>query len=287
MTIAPPPRAEPPPEPPPMPPRLPIGLDPTALLTVVRITVARQGRGVRRLVLAGLFALPIAIAVLIRQFRANPPLAPIEGGLILGLIFPALVPLSALLLATGMVQDDVEEQTLTYLLIRPIARWAIYLAKLAGTALVSWGRAAIFAVATLAAIHWGEPDLFGTVLRDRAAIVVGMLALATAAYVSIFGALGLVLRRALVVGAIYIVVVEGFFGGIDFVIREATVIYYIRVLAVRWLDVPGVDWSIDPETAVSASTCVIVLLSIAGAFAAIGAIAFATREFRVKTPEGN
>jgi hypothetical protein len=32
---------------------------------------------------------------------------------------------------------------------------------------------------------------------------------------------------------------------------------------------------------------VIVLLSIATAFAAIGAITFATREFRVKTPEGN
>jgi ABC-2 type transport system permease protein len=71
------------------------------------------------------------------------------------------------------------------------------------------------------------------------------------------------------------------------VIREATVIYYIRVLAVRWLDIPGADWSIDPSTAVSATTCVSVLLGIAVAFAAIGAITFATREFRVKTPEGS
>ena len=30
------------------------------------------------------------------------------------------------------------------------------------------------------------------------------------------------------IGAIYIVVVEGIFGSIDFVIREATVIYHIR-----------------------------------------------------------
>lgn len=289
MTIEPLSRPEPelPTTPTSMPPRLPIGLDPMALLTVVRITVARQGRGVRRLVLAGLFALPIAFAVLIRHLQPNYQPGPVEGGLVLGLIFPALVPLSALLLASGMVQDDVEEQTLTYFLVRPIARWAIYLAKLAGTAMVSWGRAAIFTVAALAAIHWGESGPMWAALRERGPIVVGMLAMATAAYASIFGAVSLIIRRALVVGAIYIVVFEGILGGIDFVIREVTVVYYIRVLAVRWLDVPGVDWSIDPETAISASTCVIVLLSIASAFAAIGAVTFAAREFRVKTPEGS
>jgi hypothetical protein len=59
------------------------------------------------------------------------------------------------------------------------------------------------------------------------------------------------------------------------------------VLAVRWLDIAGADWSIDPATAVSSSTCVIVLLGIAATFAVLGAITFATREFRVKTPEGN
>jgi ABC-2 type transport system permease protein len=271
----------------PAPIRLPRGLDPAALLTVVRITVARQNRGLRMPVLAGLFSLPIAFALLIRHYSGNYRPAGAEGGLVLGLIFTALVPLSALLLASGMVQDDVEEQTLTYLLIRPIARWAIYLAKLAGTVLVSWVRAAIFTIGTMVAIYWGDQPLAGGVLRERAVIVAGMLALALAAYSAIFGALSLLFRRTLVIGAIYIVVFEGIFGSIDFVIREATVVYYIRVLAVRWLDIPGADWSIDPATAVSASTCVIVLLSIATAFAAIGAITFATREFRVKTPEGN
>ena len=271
----------------PVPIRLRRGLDPTALFTVVRITVARQNRGLRMLALAALFALPIVVAVLIRHYESPYRPAPVESGLILGLIFPALVPLSALLLASGMVQDDVEEQTLTYLLIRPIARWAIYLAKLAGTVMVSWARAAIFTIGTLVAIYWGGEQLVGGVLRERAVIVAGLLALALCAYSAIFGALSLLIRRMLVVGAIYIVVVEGILGGIDFVIREATVIYYVRVLAVRWLDLSGVDWSIDPATAVSASTCVIVLLGISAAFAAIGAITFAMREFRVKTPEGN
>jgi ABC-2 type transport system permease protein len=186
-----------------------------------------------------------------------------------------------------MVQDDVEEQTLTYLLIRPIPRWAIYLAKLAGTIVSSWLRAAIFTLGTLVVIFWGDQRLWGTVLRERAVIVGALLALALSAYSSIFGALSLWVRRALVFGAIYIVAFEGVFGNIDFVIREATVIYHIRVLAVRWLDINGAEWSIDPATAASATTSLLVLLGVTAAFAVIGAITFAMREFRVKTPEGN
>ncbi len=219
---------------------------------MVRITVARQNRGLRLLVLAALFALPIVFAVLIRRYQTPYRPASVEGSLIFGLIFPALVPLTALLLASGMVQDDVEEQTLTYLLIRPIPRWAIYLAKLAGTVLVSWARSVIFTIGTLVAVYWGQERLMGAVLRDRSLIVAALLGLALSTYSAIFGAMSLWVRRTLVVGAIYIVGFEMIFGSIDFVIRELTVIYYIRVLAVRWLDLSGADWSIDPATAVSA-----------------------------------
>jgi ABC-2 type transport system permease protein len=267
--------------------RLPRGVDPAALFTVVRITVARQNRGVRLVVLAVLFALPIAFAVLIRRYQVPYRPEPVESGLLFGLIFPVLVPLSALLLASGMVQDEIEEQTITYLLIRPIPRWAIYLAKLAGTILSSWVRAAIFTVGTLVAVYWGEERLWGPVIRERIPIVCALLALSLSAYAAIFGGLSLWVRRTLVFGAIYIVIFEGIIATIDFVIREATVIYYIRVLAVRWLELSGADWSIDPSTAVSASTCVIVLLSVTAVFAALGAITFGMREFRVKTPEGN
>jgi ABC-2 type transport system permease protein len=267
--------------------RLDRWIDPAALFTVVRITVARQNRGIRLVVLAVLFALPIAFAMLIRHYQVPYRPDRVESGLLFGLIFPVLVPLAALLLASGMVQDDVEEQTMTYLLIRPIPRWAIYLAKLVGTIVSSWARAAIFTVGTLLAVFWGDDRLWGSVIRERAPIVCALLALGLSAYAAMFGGLSLWVRRTLAFGAIYIVVVEGILGGIDFVIREATVIYYVRVLAVRWLDLSGVDWSIDPSTSVSASTCVIVLLGINAAFAALGAITFATREFRLKTPEGN
>ena len=44
----------------------------------------------------------------------------------------ALAPLAALLYSAGIIQDEVEDQTLTYLLLRPLPRWALYLGQVAG-----------------------------------------------------------------------------------------------------------------------------------------------------------
>jgi ABC-2 type transport system permease protein len=259
----------------------------SAILTVVRITAARQSRGIRLLIIASLFSLPIVIAAVTRRFQAVYRPESVQGDLIFGLIFAALVPISALLFASGMVQDDIEEQTLTYFLIRPIPRWTIYLAKLLGTFGVTALRAVVFTIATLVTVYWGDESLMKPVLTERAPIIAALLALSLSAYLSIFGCLSLWVRRTLVFGAIYIVVFEEVFANIDFVVREVTVMYYIRVLAVRWLDMPGVDWSIDLSTAPSAATCLIVLLTVSAVFTVLGALTFGLREFRVKTPEGS
>jgi ABC-2 type transport system permease protein len=262
-------------------------IDVAAIWTVVRITIARQSRGRRLLVIAVLFTLPILIAVLGRRYDPDYKADEVENVLIFGMIFQALVPLTALVFASGMVQDDIEEQTLTYLLIRPVPRWAIYLAKLMATFLVAVARAVFFTIATLIVIHWGEENLWKTVVLGRAPLIAALLALCLAAYVTIFGGLSLWVRRTLVIGAIYIVVFEGALANIDFVVRSATIMYYIRVLSVQWLDLPGADWSIDLATAPTVSTCLITLLSATGIIAILGAWSFSTREFRVKTPEGS
>jgi ABC-2 type transport system permease protein len=257
-----------------------------ALFAVVRITLARQNRGRRRLVIALFFSLPIVLAILTQRYQVPYRAEEVENVLVFGLIFQAIVPLSALLFASGMVQDDVEEQTLTYFLIRPIPRWAIYLAKLTGTFLVALVRAAIFTTATLATIYWGTENLWSTVILGRAPLVAALLALGLLAYVAIFGCLSLWVKRTLVVGAVYIAVFEGVLANIDFVVRNVTAMYYIRVLSVRWLGLPGTDWSIDLGAAPTVSTCLITLLFAGALVTMLGAWSFSVREFRVKTPEG-
>ena len=82
-------------------------------------------------------------------------------------------------------------------------------------------------------------------------------------------------------------VFEGALANIDFVMRTRTVMYYLRVLSVRWLDLAGADWSIDPATAPAATTCLLTLAGHRRGCALLGACVFSMREFRVKTPEGS
>jgi len=250
---------------------------------VLAITTARLVRGKRILVFAALFALPTVLALVARD--QDPVLQ--ETVLVFGLIPQAIIPLTALLFGSGLVQDDVEEQTLTYLLIRPVPRWAIYLAKVLGATLVTAAFAAPFIASVLAAIHAGEPEYDAGATAARAGVVAGLTTLSLLDYIAVFGCLGLVTRKSLAIGVAYILVFEGFLANVPFVVRYATVMFYNRVLAVRWLGLPGDDWGINLDEVPSAATCLGVLLGASGFFIALGAWIFRTREFRVKTPEGS
>jgi ABC-2 type transport system permease protein len=257
-----------------------------ALATVVRITVARQLRGKRIWLFALMFALPAALAVLIRR-HAEPYVPEDSAMALLHVLIPqAIVPLTALLFASSLVQDDVEEQTLTYFLIRPIPRWSIYVAKVAGAVLTTSVLAALFTTATVAAIWWGVDD-FGAedMIRD-AGLLTATSTLAMLAYISIFSLLSLMTKRVLVVGVGYVVLFEGIVSNIPFLFRYATVRFHVRVLEVRWLGLDGQPWSIDLETAPTASTSLACLAGASAVFLGLGAWLFAAREFRVKTPEG-
>jgi ABC-2 type transport system permease protein len=259
----------------------------SALETLLRITVARQVRGRRLAIFSLLFALPVLFAVLARRFQDPYRTSEVEAVLIFGLIPQALVPLTALLFATGMVQDDVEEQTLTYLLIRPIPRWLIYMVKLAATWLVTSALVSIFTACTLTTIDWDTGGLGGKAFVRKALTISGLLSLSLLDYVALFGGLSLLVRRSLVMGVAYVVVFEGVLANIDFVVRHLTVMYYVRTLSIRWLGLPGADWSIDPARAPSVATCLLTLLGIGAVPALLGSWLFSVREFRVKTPEGS
>jgi ABC-2 type transport system permease protein len=276
-------------EPPPLTPA--IGLDRrvelAALGTLFAMTVERLLRGRRLIVLSLFFLLPTAITLLARRYNPDYEPTEVETVLVFYMIPQALVPLTALVLASGMIQDEVEDQTWTYLLIRPLPRWAIYAAKLAGTLTVAVGITAVFTTITLAAIHWGAPGFWGELLPGRTARIAGLMSLATVAYGALFGCLSLVVKRTLVLGAAYVILFEGVFANIDFVVRKATVMWYTRVLAERWLGLHVASWNIDLETAPSGVTSLAALAAASVAATVLAGGIVSLREFRVKTPEGS
>ena len=261
----------------------------SALAALFVLTLRQYIHGRRLLVLSVLFSLPSVLAAAVcLGARFVPPAASLEFGLALNLIPHALVPLAALVYAAGIVQDDVEEQTLTYLLLRPLPRWALYLVKLLATVLVTSLLTAVFTAATLVVINLTASEPMTAGLAERALKMTGVFSLAQVAYCGLFGLMGLLTRRSIVMGVAYIILLEGLLASLDTVARRLTVMYYFRVLALRWLKpAGGNDWSIDLTTAPETQTCVLVLLGVGSVLAVAAALFFARSEFRMKTPEGN
>jgi ABC-2 type transport system permease protein len=264
------------------------GFDLSALAALAALSLRQNLRGRRLLVMSLLFLLPSALAVVIRLAPYPPPPEEMEFALIFHFIPHALAPLTALLFAAGTIQDEVEEQTLTYLLMRPLPRWALYFVKLAMTWLVTSGLTALFTTVAYVVIYWNTPELWGDVLPVRAAKTAALLAFAQVGYCSLFGVLGLFTRRALILGIGYIIAFEGLLANFESVIRRLTVMYYFRVLTVRWLNpTSSKEWSLDLTLAPSAGECVLTLLGVSAVLVLLGAVMMMGREFRMKTPEGS
>lgn len=260
----------------------------SAWLTLFALSVRQFVRGRRLLALAALFTLPIILARVIHHFdpHYDQKIRLTEEILIFYMIPQALVPLTALILASGIIRDEVEGQTLTYLLIRPLPRPSIYVAKLAAAWFVAAGLAAVFITATLAAIYWESTELWWTIIPVRAARVSALSVLSLLVYVALFGGLSLITRWVLALGVAYTVMFEGVFANIDFMVRRLTVLWYVRILAERWLGLHVASWSIELEKVPTGTEALATLFGAAVVLAGSFAMLFGAREIRLKTPEG-
>jgi ABC-2 type transport system permease protein len=279
------------------------GLSLVALWALYVLTFRQHMHGRRWIVVGVLFLLPAGLAVLIRATAPDAPLVAIEFMLAFMFVPQALLPLVALIYASGIIQDEQEEQTLTYLLIRPMPRWAIYVVKLLATLTTTVLLTAVFTVLTYAAIYVGADADFSTA-AGRCLKAVGINAISVVTYSCLFALIGLYIRWALVAGILYIAVVEGLLANLPIGLRFVTVIYYARIIAYRSMnftitehrrteDIAATAWQIDVKRDpnltqhLQLENCILVLAiaSLVGTVA--GAFYCARREFHVKTPEGN
>jgi ABC-2 type transport system permease protein len=266
-------------------------LQPSALWTLFTLTLRQFLRGRRVLVLGLLALLPAGLAVLVRNIddRHSPPGSEIEFVFLFNLVPHVLLPLTALLYGSGMILDEQEEQTLTYLLIRPLPKWALYVTKLLATVCMVALLGLVFVVLTETATYLGSGRFF-EVFPLKVLAVFGVMALALTAYASVFGFLSLLVQRSLIVGIVFIVVFEGILANLDFAVRKLSVMYYFRVLVLNWLEPDRrmrEEWSISLGSAPEPIVCVLTLLGVAVVAAFLGARVFSAREFYVKTPESN
>lgn len=263
----------------------------SALAALFTLTIRQHTHGRRWLILGLMFLLPCVLAAVLRNLPKPAPADALEFALVFTLLPHGLVPLTALLYAAGVIPDEVEEQTLTYLLLRAMPRWAIYFVKLAATFVVTTVLCTVAVLALYTAIYAGTPD-YSSAILPRAARITMILVLAQIGYCAFFGFLGLFTKRSLVAGIGYIVAVEGVLANLDFVGRSLTIVYYVRTLNLSWLNLPREQfqrcqeaWGMtETDLLPSPRTCVLVLLGFGITAALLTAHWFARREFRVKTP---
>jgi len=146
----------------------------------------------------------------------------------------------------------------------------------------------VFTTLTLVVLYWNTPELWGDIVPARAAKLAALMALAQVGYCALFGVLGLLTRRSLIAGLAYIIAFEGLLANFDLVVRRLTVMFYFRVLSIRWLDPSKSDeWSIDLTTVPSVRECLVTLLAASAVFVLWGAVMMMRREFRMKTAAGS
>jgi ABC-2 type transport system permease protein len=117
----------------------------------------------------------------------------------------ALLPLLALIAATGTLAPQIDDGSVVYLLAKPLSRHAIIRSQ----ALVAFLTVLAFGIVPFLAAGLVVEGSLGPVTRSLA---VGALA-ASAAYVAVFTLLSVVSRNAVLLGLIYALIWEGVVGG--------------------------------------------------------------------------
>ncbi len=275
------------------------GINLSGLWALYVLTLRQHMHGKRWMIMALLFLVPAALALVVRMTAAKVPPIGLEFMVVFLLLPQVVLPLVALIYASGIIQDEQEDQTLTYLLIRPIPKWAIYTIKLLATATTTIMLTAAFTALAYAVIYFGTSTEESIPLRAAKAIAVHSLAMI--AYCCLYGLMSLFAKRFLFTAILYVIIIEGVFANFPIGMRFLTVIYYTRLIAYRMMsftfqqfgrteDIASQVWRLHAEQNPTlaghptADTCLMVLLGASLVFTIIAAVICSRREFHVKTP---
>ena len=163
----------------------------------------RQALPRRRTLLLGLLELAPAGIYLVSTTSRTLEFA-IQGAVEVGgtIFFSLVLPVVAIVVASGMLGSERRDMTLSFIALRPIPRSAIAGAKILAAIFAAFAINAIgaIALATSHLVRFGDGQLF-------VGLLVGAF-VATAAYAAIFVPLGFLTDRAVIIGMAYLLVFE-------------------------------------------------------------------------------
>lgn len=178
-------------------PTVPVG----ALSALYRLLLRTQATKGRLLLVGAMTALALLIGVLVAR---NVDQADRATETVYALWFFGLglmIPIVSLVLASSSLGQVVEDETLVYLWLRPIPRWVL--------AAAAWASAATVAVPSIV-VPFTIAAWIGSGDAGTAGAMAAATALAAVSYTALFTLLGLMVRRSLIIGLIYVFIWEFF-----------------------------------------------------------------------------
>ncbi len=226
---------------------------------VAQLTV-RGLLGRRRSVL--LLVLPVVLLALAALTRwasdaSSAASANLTGDFAMG----TLLPLMCLLIGTGVIGPEIDDGSIVYMLAKPVPRRSILLSKL-GVALATTIVFAVLPIAAGAAIA-GDEGLQLTAAYGLAALLAGV------AYTTIFVALSVLTRNAVIVGLLYALLWESVLGGYVPGVRDVSVRQWALAPAERLLGADAAGWGVTSAVTVPVGVTLLVVVTVGAAWLAI------------------
>ena len=214
--------------------------------TVAYIT-ARGLFGRRRaLLLLPLPLLLIGLALICRAYDLNPA----EWGepVLFGLGLAVVLPVTALIVGTGVLGSEVDDGTVVHILTKPLPRRDIILAKLA---------VAIGVTAVTAAVPLFVAGYLASSARLGFGLALGA-AVGACAYSAFFLLLSLLTRRPVLLGLVYILIWEGLLAQFVSGSRVLSIEQYVITITDRFAPTDLLDGTVSLPLAIIMSVVITV-----------------------------
>jgi ABC-type transport system involved in multi-copper enzyme maturation permease subunit len=216
-----------------------------------------------------LVALPVFIAAVTLEalrfdpaLRGNLSMLEVQRELLMRLFrdfqLSLLYPLIALVLMAGALREEIQNDTIAYLWLKPIPRGLIVLAKYSGTTLGIWGLVGLSVLAT-GALLAPSGKLLGALL-----LTAGMGSLA---YGALFFALSVWVERPLLWGFAYVLGWEESFSRISSAASQLSVRHYAQGLLSALTESSNGNVSLSLALGVLLGLAVVTLAAAAWRFA--------------------
>jgi len=186
-----------------------------------------------------------------------------------------LLPIFCLSYGSAGIASDREEQTLVYLLVSPLPRPLIFLAKGSASILL----ALAWTIGGMSVMCW----LAGQSGREAWQVLLPSIFWSTIAYVALFLLFSVTFRRATTIALTYALFIETLIGNMPGIAKRLAVSFYTRCLIFEAGSVFGVSPSgpgnPDLFTAIPGPTAQTILTLLGGGLLLAGMLVFSLREY--------